>query len=196
MVAGKDIQVVIFFTKLSLLSMKIIAFGASYSSTSINKQFATFATTYFAGNEIEVLDLNNYPLPVFTVDMEKKGFPTPVQQFIDKIAEGDFIIISMAEHNGSYTAAFKNLFDWASRVKAKIFEGKKLMLLSTSDGRRGAMSVLETAKTRFPFHGAEIIGSFSLPQFYNNFNPESGIVNAELKEVFEKVIEEVKEKLL
>lgn len=175
--------------------MKIIAFGASYSSKSINKQFATYATTYFAENEIEVLDLNNYPLPVFTVDLEKAGYPTPVQLFIDKITEGDFIIISMAEHNGSYTAAFKNLFDWASRVKAKIFDRKKLLLLSTSDGRRGGMSVLETAKTRFPFHGAEIIGSFSLPQFYTNFNKESGIINAELKDAFEKMIDDVKRKL-
>jgi NAD(P)H-dependent FMN reductase len=36
--------------------MKIIAFGASYSKQSINKQFAAHATQHFAHAEIEVLD--------------------------------------------------------------------------------------------------------------------------------------------
>ena len=39
---------------------KIIAFGASSSKTSINKQLATYAANLFKNAEVEVLDLNNY----------------------------------------------------------------------------------------------------------------------------------------
>ncbi len=169
--------------------MKILAFGASYSSTSINKQFASFAAKQFVGNEIEVLDLNYFDVPIFTVDREaKEGHPALVKEFVSKIEQADLVIISMAEHNGSYTAAFKNLFDWASRVKSKTFEAKKLFLLSTSDGSRGGASVLAAALERFPRHGAEILASFSLPNFSSNFDSENGIVDGELKSKFNENI--------
>lgn len=173
--------------------MKILAFGASYSSTSINKQFATFAAQQFTGNEIEILDLNHFDVPIFTVDREAKdGHPDLVKEFVSKIESTDLLIISMAEHNGSYTAAFKNLFDWASRVKAKTFENKNLFLLSTSDGGRGGASSLAAALDRFPRHGANILASFSLPHFHENFDVEKGILNEELKSKFEETIQQVK----
>ena len=98
------------------------------------------------------------------------------------------IVISLAEYNGSYATAFKNLFDWASRVKMNFFEGKELLLLSTSPGPRGGLTVLQTAKERFPFHGATIAGTFSLPNFYDNFSEETGILNEEVKGKFNDVI--------
>lgn len=173
--------------------MKILAFGASYSNHSINKVFAHYVAQQFAEYKLELLDLNVFQLPVFTVDIEKE--PTSVEvvnRFIEKLNNADLIIISMAEHNGAYTAAFKNLFDWASRVKAKMFEGKKLFLLSTSDGGRGAIGSLTLAKDRFPRHGAEIVAAFSLPKFYENFNEHNGVTEPLLKEELEAVIKSVK----
>ena len=66
--------------------MKIMAFGASYSKQSINKQFAEFAARQFSDATIEVLDLNQYQLPLFTVDVEAElGSPAPVKAFLEKI---------------------------------------------------------------------------------------------------------------
>lgn len=176
--------------------MKIIAFGASYSKKSINKKFAGFAAEQFNNAEIEVLDLNQYKLPLFTVDVESEiGFPENIKSFLAKLEEADLLIISMAEHNGSYTAAFKNLFDWASRLKMKMFEDKKILLLSTSAGQRGGTSVIETARSRFPRHGAEIIASFSLPGFNDNFDAEKGIVNEVLDKQFRETILSTQKKL-
>ena len=175
--------------------MKIIAFGASYSRSSINKRFAAYAASQLATDNdiIEVIDLNDYPLPLFTTDVEKEiGHPQVAHDFVNKLAEADIILISLAEHNGSYTAAFKNLFDWASRVKGKLFENKKLLLLSTATGPRGGLSVLHTAVDRFPRHGAEVIAQFSLPNFAQNFSDEIGIINEELKQNFIQTIETVK----
>ena len=101
----------------------------------------------------------------------------------------------MAEHNGSYTVAFKNLFDWTSRLKMKLFEHKNILLLAALPGPRGAISVLEAAKNRFPIHGGNIIASFSLPNFDSNFDRQRGIINTTLKQEFDAMIESAKTKL-
>jgi Predicted flavoprotein len=91
--------------------MKIIAFGASSSRESINKQLATYAVSLLEGADVEVLDLNDYELPLFSVDKEKElGQPQLAKDFLGKIAGADALVISFAEHNGSYSAAFKNPF--------------------------------------------------------------------------------------
>ena len=176
--------------------MKILAFGASYSKNSINKKLATYIANQFVNSEITILDLNDYQLPLYNIDLEKEsGFPEIIHDFIKKIDSSDLLIISLAEHNGSYTAGFKNLFDWTSRVKTKMFEGKKLLLLSTSSGARGGLSVMQAAQTRFPIHGAEIIGHFSLPKFNENFDAALGIIDAELNKQLIEVLNTVKNQL-
>ena len=55
---------------------KIIAFGASSSKTSINKQLATYAAKQFKDATVEVLDLNDYEMPIFSTDKEyENGIP-------------------------------------------------------------------------------------------------------------------------
>ena len=169
--------------------MKIVAFGASNSKKSINKEFARFAANQFNSSALEVLDLNDYPLPIYSVDMEtEQGLPENAVLFHEKLKESDLIIISFAEHNGSYAVVFKNLFDWVSRVNLKMFEGKKLFLLSTAPGPRGGVGVLEHAIDRFPRHGAVISSVFTLPQYHQNFSETDGILDEELRTKFmEKV---------
>ncbi|MCC5924188.1 MAG: NAD(P)H-dependent oxidoreductase [Crocinitomicaceae bacterium] len=173
--------------------MDIIAFGASNSKNSINKQLANFVANQFDADSIEMLDLNDYELPIYGIDKEKEiGVPQAAIAFYEKIQSGDLIIISLAEHNGSYTAVFKNLLDWMSRHEAKVFGNKKLFLLSTSPGGMGGKFVMDAALSRFPRHGAEIVGHFSLPSFSENFDTEKGIINNELKEKLAQIINSVK----
>ncbi len=161
---------------------KIIAFGASSSKTSINKLLAIYAANQFQNASVEVLDLNDFEMPIYSVDKEKdNGIPQLAQDFYAKIGSADLIVISFAEHNGAYSTAFKNIFDWASRINGKTFQEKPVLLLSTSPGPRGGSSVLEIAKNRFPFQGAVVKGSFSLPSFNDNFDAEKGITNEDLK---------------
>lgn len=170
-------------------NMKIIAFGASYSRDSINRKFASYATEFFPEADVEILDLRDFDLPLYTSDVEAAiGHPQAAHDFLAKVEEADLLIVSLAEHNGSYTAAFKNLFDWTSRIKAKLFEGKKMLLLATAPGPRGGKSVLQAATQRFPVHGSVIVGTFSLPLFRENFSEEAGILDSALKEEFERVL--------
>ncbi|HPJ80069.1 MAG TPA: NAD(P)H-dependent oxidoreductase [Prolixibacteraceae bacterium] len=173
--------------------MKILAMGASASKASINKQFAAYAAAQFEHATVKLLDLNDYEVPLFSVDIEKQqGIPPLIREFVGEFEEATFIIISLAEHNGSYTAAFKNIFDWASRLEIKLFGGKKVLLLATSTGQGGGKSVLESAVKRFPKHGADIAGEFSLPRFFDNFSPEKGITDEQLRQDFDLLMNIIK----
>jgi chromate reductase, NAD(P)H dehydrogenase (quinone) len=172
--------------------MKILAFAASNSSASINKKFVSYALSQLEASEKSLLDLNAFPLPIYGVDLEKaSGIPQAAQDFIQHINNSDLLLVSLAEHNGSYTSVFKNLFDWLSRHKTKCFEGKKMILLSTSPGGRGGRGVMDAALVRFPIHGAEILGQFCLPNFNVNFDEAEGILDAELNNEFRKLLEVV-----
>jgi NAD(P)H-dependent FMN reductase len=176
--------------------MKIVAFGASYSSKSINRQLAAYAASQFENADAEVLNLLDFVVPMFTEDVEAaKGHPEHAKRFVAKLEEADLLIISLGEHNGSYEAAFKNLFDWASRIKAKTFEGAKMLLMATSPGGRGGQGVLAHAMDRFPRHGAEVVANFSLPSFGQNFTSDNGIIDATLKHEFDKVVASIKTQL-
>ena len=162
--------------------MKIIAFAASSSRKSINKRLVTYAASLIDEAEVDVLDLNDYELPLFSEDQEQVlGQPQLAHDFLAKIAGADALVISFAEHNGTYSAAYKNLFDWCSRIK-KVFQGKPLVLLSTSPGARGGASVLAQAlKSAHHFEG-EVKGSLAVPSFYEHFDVEQGcLTDATLK---------------
>ncbi|WP_395065629.1 NADPH-dependent FMN reductase [Flavobacterium sp.] len=171
---------------------KILAFGASSSKNSINKQLATYASHLIKNGTVEILDLNNYEMPIYSTDKEKEnGIPQLAHDFYAKIGASDFVVISFAEHNGAYSSAFKNIFDWMSRINGKTFQEKPMLLLATSPGVRGGSSVLEIANKRFPFQGAIVKGSFSLPSFNDNFNAENGITNKDLKNDLLQIIDSI-----
>jgi chromate reductase, NAD(P)H dehydrogenase (quinone) len=176
--------------------MKTLAFGASGSISSINQVLAQF-TAQTIEKESEIVNIVDYPLPLYSIDFEKEnGIPENAQLFFKKIQESELIVISLAEHNGSYTAVFKNLFDWLSRLELAFFKDKKLVLLSTAPGPRGGLSVLETAKERFPRHGATILGSFCLPKFSLNFDTINfSFKNEETKIQFEEFIASIQSKI-
>lgn len=174
--------------------MKILGFAASNSIHSINKRLVKFALSYFKEKNTELLDLNDYELPIYSADREwATSIPLPAYDFAAKIREADLIIISFAEHNGAYSAAFKNIFDWVSRIKDKeVWKGKKLFLLSTSPGGRGGLSVLTMAAERLPRHGAKVLDTYSLPFFSKSFDDEIGLKNKQALNEFELKVEKVK----
>lgn len=155
----------------------IVAFGGSTSKNSINKKLASYTATLLKECTHTVLDLNDYKVPIYSVDEEiEKGFSEDIERLNSEFEKADGFIISLAEHNGSYTAAFKNLLDWLSRKEYKLFRNKPVLLLATSPGKRGGASVLNLGITSFPHLGAKVTGSFSLPSFNENFK-DNKVIN-------------------
>ncbi len=169
---------------------KIIAFAGSTSSTSINQQLVTYTSSLLNNLEVEILDMNDYKTLLYSTDEEQNGFPENMIELSKKLSSYDGFIISLAEHNGSYASAYKNTIDWLSRIERKVFYDKPMLLMAASPGGRGGASVLEAAKSYYPHLGAQIVSTFSLPGFYDNFK-EGKIVNSDLDAALKNSVKEL-----
>jgi len=167
---------------------KIVVFGGSNSKKSINKELAVYASGLAQNVEVSVLDLNEFSLPIYGIDEEtENGVPKNAQNFFEKLQGADGIVLSLAEHNGNFSVAFKNVFDWMSRIEQKFWNNTPMLLMATSPGGRGGSSVLSIAKNGFPHMGGNIVADFSLPSFYDNFK-DGSIVNEEFKDQLKEAV--------
>ncbi len=162
--------------------MKILAFAASNSRKSINKDLIAYAASLLPKHEVNIVDINDYEMPLYSSDLEEAhGIPDAASRFLKKIENADALLISYAEHNGNYTVAYKNLFDWASRKNREVYQGKPIVMLSTSPGPGGAKTVLALAQGSAHFFNGNVRASLSIPGFYENFDQEKReLTNPEL----------------
>lgn len=166
---------------------KILAFGASNSRKSINKQLASYAASQIDNAEVTIVDLNDFEMPIYGIDKENEnGIPELAHRFKELIINTDGIVMSFAEHNGAYSVAFKNVFDWISRIDKDVWANKPLFLLATSPGGRGAQGVLELAFNKFKRMTSNSVLKFSLPFFSKNFNSDKGLQDKELEDEFRR----------
>ena len=174
--------------------MKILAFAGSNSEVSINKKLVTFAASFFPDDNVEILDLNDFEMPIYKHERElENGIPQLAKDFASKIDSSDLILMSLAEHNSVYSAAFKNVFDWVSRItERKHFGDKPIFLMATAPGNGGGKNVIEVFLKRAPFSGANVIAYFSLPNFKERFEEGQGITDEEKKAEFHEKLEAVK----
>lgn len=115
----------------------------------------------------------NYPFPMYSEDYEKSnGFSNSLKELRTYIQETQGLIISANEHNGNPSAYFKNVLDWLSRLDSKFLEEKRIFLMGTSPGKRGAQGSIEVLTKLLPRFGAEIVSNFALPLFSDNFEGE------------------------
>ncbi|WP_125717329.1 NADPH-dependent FMN reductase [Pseudoalteromonas rubra] len=171
--------------------MKVLVFAASNSRQSINLQLASYAASLIPNADVEVLDLNDYEMPIYSIEREtQSGIPDQAQRFFAKIGAADAVIVSFAEHNGSYSAAYKNLFDWTSRIDKQVYQNTPMLMMATSPGPGGAQSVLASAVGSAPFFAADVKASLSVPSFFDNFDSEAGeLTNTELKQQLEAALQ-------
>lgn len=167
---------------------KIVVFAGSNSKKSINKQLAMYTASLMKNTEIEILDLNDFELPMYGTDEETvNGIPKKAVEFLETVHLADGIILSLAEHNGNFASVFKNIYDWSSRIEQKLWHNIPMLLMATSPGGRGGASVLSIAKSGFPHMGGNIVADFSLPSFYDNFK-EGKITNEDVFSLLEEQV--------
>ena len=168
---------------------KVLAFAASNSRNSINKMLVLHAANVLKEEviptaDIRTIDLNDFEMPVYSIDRENEsGIPQEAKNFYKAIGDADTLLISYAEYNFNYQSAFKNIVDWYSRIKMKIFQNKPMVIMATSPGPNGGSHVLKAANDTAGFFGADIRGSLSVPSFYHTFDTQKErISDAELAE--------------
>lgn len=127
---------------------KILAFAGSTRSASYNKQLVRFAAeaARAAGAEVTLVDLRDYPLPLFDGDLEEQqGLPENAKKLKAIFLAHDGLLISSPEYNSSITAVLKNTLDWVSRGETDdepalaAYRGKTAALISASPGALGGL---------------------------------------------------------
>lgn len=126
----------------------ILAFGGSLRRDSFNQTIAALAAegAREAGAEVKVIELRDYPLPVFDQDLEAaRGMPAEAKKLKELFLKANGLIIASPEYNSSVTAALKNAIDWVSRAESEdeppiaALAGKTAVILSASPGGFGGL---------------------------------------------------------
>src|SRR5579872_6709510 len=94
---------------------KILVFSGSLRKKSFNQKLATLAAEAArkAGAEVTLLNLRDFPMPVYDQDIEEgEGLPANALKLKDIFAAHDGLLIASPEYNSSISAALKNAIDW------------------------------------------------------------------------------------
>jgi len=146
----------------------ILAFAGSLRAGSYNKKLVRCAASAAeaGGAKVTVIDLDDYPLPLFDEDLEAKGTPENATKLKELMKSADGFLIASPEYNSSLSAALKNTIDWASRKAdgeppLAAFAGKAAVIMAASPGGLGGLRGL--------VHLRAILGNIQvivLPQQY------------------------------
>ncbi len=127
--------------------VRILAFAGSARRDSSNKKLVRVAAqgAEAAGAEVTLLDLKDYPLPLFDQDLEaEQGAPPNATTLKQMFIEHHGLLIASPEYNSSISPLLKNTIDWISR-KAEgeqplaAYKGKAAALMSASPGGLGGL---------------------------------------------------------
>lgn len=167
---------------------KILAFAGSLRKDSYNKKLVHLAAlgAKEAGAEVTVIDLKDYPLPVYDQDLEEReGLPANALKLKELLWANDGFLISCPEYNSSMSGALKNMIDWVSRpatsaeVYLSCFIDKAIVLMSASPGQLGGLRGLVHVRAVF-----SNVFSLVLPQQKSismageAFNPDGSLKDA------------------
>src|SRR5271167_1654777 len=97
---------------------RILAFAGSLRRDSFNKKLVSIAAhgAREAGAEVTLIDLKDFPLPLFDQDLEAAQEPPEAATKLKRLfIDHDGLLIASPEYNSSITAVLKNAIDWVSR---------------------------------------------------------------------------------
>ena len=126
---------------------KILAFAGSTRTDSFNKRLVKVAAAGAneAGAHVTVIDLKNFPIPLYDEDLEKKeGLHSNVLKLKDLMLTHHGFLISSPEYNSSISGVLKNMIDWTSRPRdveppSGCYQDKIAGLMSASPGALGGL---------------------------------------------------------
>lgn len=166
------------------MSPRVLAFAGSTRQASLNKKLVRVAAQAAerAGAQVTLIDLADYPLPIFDEDLEAaQGLPEHAIALKDLFKTHDALLIASPEYNGSITAVLKNTIDWITRPRQdeaplECFKGKVAGLLAASPGTLGGIRALPHVATILRGIGVLVIPTtFALPGAHKAFDDSGDI---------------------
>lgn len=136
------------------ITPKVLAFAGSTRTDSYNKKLVKIAAAgaRAAGAEVTVIDLRDFPMPLYDGDLEAKdGIPPAAQQFKKLLLSHQGLLIASPEYNSAISGVLKNAIDWASRqgpgeTPLACFDKKIAALMSASPGALGGLRGLASVR--------------------------------------------------
>ncbi|MCH8493253.1 MAG: NAD(P)H-dependent oxidoreductase [Idiomarina sp.] len=179
---------------------KILVFAGSLRSASLNRKLAANVAQLAQqqGAQVTLLDLNEYPLPIYNGDIEDEGMPENVHKLQALFAEHDAIIISTPEYNGAVPALVKNTLDWISRKQAngdsgiKVLQGKVAGIVAASPGALGGLRALLALRDQLAKLSLWVAPTqFALGKASEAFDSQDELKDNQHKEKITQIINEV-----
>lgn len=177
--------------------VKILAFAGSSRKDSANKKLVKIAAVAAknAGASVTVIDLADYPMPIFNQDLEiEQGMPEKAREFKQLLIEHDGFLIASPEYNSAFSPLLKNAIDWASRAESKdepplqAYKGKSVSIMSTSPGGLGGLRGLVFLRMLLANIGMIVLPEQqAIPQAFKAFSEQGTLVDINQQQAVEKL---------
>ncbi len=149
---------------------RVLVFAGSARRDSLNKKLARVAAEHAraAGGEVTLVDLDDYPMPVYHGDLESaEGMPENARKLREIFIAHDALLIVSPENNRSVSSLLKNTIDWLSRDIGDgkgandgyaPYRGKVAALMGASPGSYGAVRGLPHLREILSALGVTVLG--------------------------------------
>ena len=167
---------------------RILAFAGSSREQSYNKKLVQIAAAGAeeAGAVVTVVDLADFPMPLFSQDLEdEEGMPTSAREFKKLMMDHDALMIASPEYNSGLTPLLKNAIDWASRAESEeeaslaAYQGKLAVIMAASPGALGGSRGLVVLRMLLANMGVLVLPEQqAIPRASGAFNEDGSLTNA------------------
>src|SRR5262245_15119928 len=165
---------------------RILAFAGSTRRDSFNRKLVFIAVegARDAGAEVALIDLRDFPLPLFDQDLEaEQGMPENGKKLKQLFIDHDGLLIASPEYNSSITAVLKNALDWVSRPapgepSLVAFRGKVATLMSASPGALGGLRGLVHVRSILGNIGVIVLpDQIAVPRAHEAFEADGSLLD-------------------
>jgi chromate reductase len=111
-----------------------------------------------AGVEVTDLDLTDFEMPIFNLDIEDAGrTPEAAIRLADMFRSYDIVFIASPEYNGGVTPLIANVVSWVSRQKPNPFKHAIFGIGGVSDGKYATIFALSHLRDSLSKLGALVV---------------------------------------
>ncbi len=177
--------------------IKILAFAGSSRKKSVNKKLLQIAALAAEneGAEVTVIDLADYPMPIFNQDLEaEQGMPEKAHEFKKLLVEHDGFLIASPEYNSAFSPLLKNVIDWASRAESDneppllAYRGKTASIMAASPGALGGLRGLVFLRMLLGNIGVTVLPEQqAIPKAFKAFSEDGNLIDTTQMHAVEKL---------